>query len=543
MKSLLRGSGVALLATALLLPFAGLAQSGDPVPTIELITTTEGYDPIRYESAFMIADAWRELGFSVDVRPMEFSTILNLFYDRQEFDATILGWSGRVERLDPQHFLGTLHGEQTDLGGNNPGGYIDPVVDTLFEDQAREFDVDLRRIHVHQIQDVAAEDVPVNVLFYRDEVNAYNHRTFEGFVPMAGEAIYTEWLPFDVRPLTDKRVITIGTPQEPDTINPLDSTSVWGWKFMRLVYDKLVRLSPDIEPVPWAAEEITPVDDVTIDVLIREGMLFHDGMPVTPEDVKFTYDYFIAKDFAYFRPFYRVIDTVELVGERTVRFNLKEPNAPFITVTLSQIPILPQHIWEGIEEPADLAPGEIPTVGSGPMVFDRYERGEYKRVLTFEDHFRADEIDIDGIDWIIYADQEGVLTGLITEECDMTAWRLEPGGIPVAEAQEHLTVVSVPDFGYYHLTMNLRRSPFDDVEARRALSLAIDKNTIIDVLLDGRGEPGTSVIAPVNAFWHNPDVAKYPWTATYDMDMARSMLEDAGYSWDAQGRILLPAND
>jgi len=537
-RTVLKGSSVLLVA--LLLPFAGLAQSGEPVPTIELLTTTEAYDPIRYEAAFIMADAWEQLGFSVDVRPMEFGTLLDRFYDRQVFDACILGWSGRVERLDPQHFLSTLYGEQTVMGGNNPGGYIDPAVDELFELQAREFDATARRAYVHQIQDIVAQAVPVNVLFYRDEVNAYNHRTFEGFVPMAGEAIYTEWIPFDLSPLTDKRIITIGTPQEPDTINPLDSTSVWGWKFMRLVYDKLVRLSPDIEPINWAAEEIDLVDDVTMDVLIREGMTFHDGVPVTAADVKFTYEYYIEQGFAYFASFLRPIDSVELVGERTVRFNLKEPSATFITVTLSQIPILPKHIWEGIEVAADLAPGDIPTVGSGPMVFDQFERGQYKRVLTFEDHFRADEIDIDGIEWIIYADQEGVLTGLITGECDMTAWRLEPGGIPVAEGQAHLTVVSVPDFGYYHLTMNLRRVPFDDVAVRRALSLAIDKDTIINVLLDGRGEPGTSVIAPVSAFWHNPGVVQYPWTATYDMALARSILEEAGYTWDAQGRIQLP---
>jgi len=510
----------------------------EPVPEIELITTTEAYDPIRYETAFMVAEGWEGLGFQVNVRPMEFSTILDRFYHEQDFDATILGWSGRVERLDPQHFLGTLHGDQADLGANNPGGYVNPDYDNLFEAQMREFDVDARRAMVLEMQAIAAKEAPLDVLYYRDEVNAYNHERFSNFVVMAGEAIYNEWTPLQVEPLTEKTVLTIGTPQEPDTINPLASTSVWGWKFMRLYYDKLVRLSPDIEPVPWAAEELIPVDDVTLDVIVRSGMLFHDGEPVTVEDVQFTFEYYIEKDFAYFRPFFAPIESVEIVDENTVRFHLKEPFAPLVTVTLSQLPILPKHVWADIENPADLTPDQIPTVGSGPFVFDRYDRGEYKRIVTFEDHFSAEDIKIDAVEYRVYADSEGVFTGLITGEIDMTAWRLEPGQIPLAEREEHITVVSVPDFGYYHLTYNLRREPFDDVAVRQALAHLVDKDTIITVLLEGRGEPGTSVIAPINAFWHNPDVVRYP----YDPERAREILEEAGYRWDDEGRILFPGD-
>ncbi len=509
---------------------------GTLVPEIEILTTTEAYDPIRYEAGFMIAEEWEAMGFRVTVRPMEFSTLLARVGDEQDFDVHILGWSGRVDRLDPQHFLGTLHGEQIELGGMNRGGYVNPIYDALFVAQSKEFDSDVRRELVLEMQMISTRDVPINVLFYRDEVNAYNNTTFSNYVVMAGEALYNEWTPLNVVPLTDKRVLTIGTPQEPDSINPLTSTSVWGWKLMRMYYDKLVRLSPDIEPIPWAAEEIIPVDDVTLDIILRGGMTFHDGEPVTVEDVKFTFDYYIEHDFAYFRSFFAVIDETEILGDNHVRFNLKEPYAPFVTVTLSQIPILPKHIWENIENPTDLTPAQIPTVGSGPFVFDRYDRGEYKRILTFEDHFAADQINIDAVEYIIYADSEGVFTGLLMGEIDMTAWRLEPGQIPIAEREDHVTVVNVPDFGYYYLTFNTRREPFGETVVRQALSHLIDKNTIIDVLLEGRGEVGTSLVAPINAFWHNPESIRYE----FNREVARELLEDAGFRWDAQGRIMFP---
>jgi peptide/nickel transport system substrate-binding protein len=152
----------------------------------------------------------------------------------------------------------------------------------------------------------------------------------------------------------------------------------------------------------------------------------------------------------------------------------------------------------------------------------------------FEDHFHADEIAVDGVEFVVYADMEGVFTGLQTQQVDMTAWRMEPGQIPLAEAEDHLTVVTVPDFGYFHLTYNTRRAPFDDVAARRALTMALDRERMVNVLLDGRGEVGSSVIAPVNTFWHNPFVERFD----YDLDAARAELEEAGYSWDDDGRLM-----
>ncbi len=512
------------------------AQAQEPVPQIEILTTTEAYDPIRYEAAFMVADTWRELGFDVIVRPLEFSTLLERFYDQQDFDVTILGWSGRVDRLDPQHFLSTLDSRQTSLGSNNPGGYANPEYDALFDAQAAEFDADARRAIVHEMQELVAPDAPLVVLYHRDEVIAYNATTFTDMVTMAGEGLYNEWTPLEATPLTDDRVLTIGSPQEPDTLNPLDSTSVWGWKWMRMYYDKLVRLSPEVEPLPWAAASIDAVDDVTIDITLREGMTFHDGEPVTAEDVKFTFDYYVDQDFGYFRAFLSPIESVDVTGPLSVRFNLADPFAPFITVTLSQIPILPAHIWSDIADPADLAPDQIPQIGSGPFQFDRYDRGEYKRLTVYPEHFAAADIAIEAMEMIVYADSEGVFTGMQTGELDMTAWRMEPGQIPLAEQNEDLVVVGVPDFGYFHMTWNLRNTPFDNVAARRALTMATDRQHMVNVLLDGRGEVGSSVVAPVNAFWHNPFIERFD----YDMEAARAELEAAGFSWDADGRIHAP---
>jgi len=527
------------ILSTLLLPVALLTTpvlAQQRVAPVELITTTEAYDPIRYEAAFIIAEAWRELGLDVTVRPTEFRTALDRFYGNQDFDAVILGWSGRVDRLDPQFFLGTLDSRQSELGGNNPGGYINPEYDALYDAQSQQFDPDNRRDIVWEMQELYMPDIPTVVLFHRDEVVAYNHNTFTDIPVMAGEGLYSEWTPLQARPLTDRAVLRIGGPQEPDNVNPLDSTSVWGWKWMRMYYDRLVRLSADVEPVPWAAVEVTAVDETTVDVTLREGMRFHDGEPVTAADVAFTFNYYMTQDYSYFNAYLAPLAAVEQTGELSVRFTLSEPSAPFAIITLSQIPILPRHIWESIDNPGELSPEDIPTVGSGPLRFERHDRGEFMSLSRNDDHFSAGTVALEGVEFIIYADMEGVFTGLLTEQIDMTAWRMEPGQIPLAEAEDHLTVISVPDFGYFHLTYNLRREPFNDRAARRALTMAMDRERMVNVLLDGRGEVGTTVVAPVNAFWHNPFTERFD----YDMDAARAELETAGYTWDAEGRLLRP---
>lgn len=527
-KTILRGL---MLSAALWAPLTAAAQT--KLPAIELVTTTEAYDPIRYEGAKIIAEAWQQLGLQVTVQPTEFSTLLAKLYDQQDFSALISGWSGRVDRLDPQFFLGQLYGPNGKPGANNPGGYQNPEYDALYEAQSREFDPEKRQEMVHKLQEIAAPDAPLVILFHRDEVIAFNKKNFEGFTPMAGEGLYSEWAPMQAKPLTDRKTLRYGGPQGPDNLNPMLANTTWAWKWMRLYYDRLVRLTPEVEAKNWMAESVTAVDDKTIEVKLREGLKFHDGNPVTAEDVKFSFDYLMNSDYGYFNSYLSALDNVAIIDPLTVRFNLKQPSAPFISTTLSQISILPKHIWEKIEDPQGLAPADIPTVGSGPFKFNQYTAGEFMKLDKFEDHFHAGEIGIDSVEFQILADSEGVFTALQTGKIDLTAWRMEAGQIPLAEQNGDLEVVSVPDFGFYNLNYNLRLPNFEDAAFRRALTRAIDRERIVNVLLDGRGEVGSSVVAPVNAFWHNPFTERFE----YDLDAAREELKAAGYSWGADGSL------
>jgi peptide/nickel transport system substrate-binding protein len=511
------------------------AAEGEPFPAIDLLTVTEDRRPEMHQASVMVADALRDLGFEINFIPMEFNAQLVRLLDEQDFDIAFAGYTARPERLDPTYFMGALHSGFADAGERNAGGYSNADYDTLFEEQQRTVDVEERRELVLRMQQIVADERPIEPLFHRDDTIAYNSDRWSNLTEMPGEAVYNEWVHYDAKPLTDDRFYTIGVAGDVDTINPLAAATGEAWKLLRLIYDKLVRITPENEIEPWAASSIETINNTTLDVTIREGMVFHDGTPATATDVQFTFDYFTQTQSPYFLSSLEPIESTEVVGSNVVRFHLREPFASFVGVTLSQIPILPKHIWEDVSSPIELPLDQVPTTGSGPFRFDSYDRGEYIRIVTNDDHWTAEDIDIDGIDYIIHADAEGVFTGLLTGEIDAHVDGLQPAHIAEASDASNLSLVNTPNFGYVYMEYNSRREPFDNPAFRQALAHAIDRETMVEVLMDGRGEPASSPIAPSNVAWHNSSIE----IPEFDPERACALLREAGYGRDSEGRVVV----
>src|SRR5699024_410191 len=229
-------------------------------------------------------------------------------------------------------------------------GFMNDEFDELADAQRTEVDQDKRRDIVFEAQEIMYEEIPLITLYVEQYSHAYNNERFDNMTIMPGEGIFNEWMPVDAKPLTDDKTLRIAALQDLDTINPIGAIGVYEWRNLRMVYDKLTRLAPDSTISPAAAESWEYLDDTTLEVKIREGMTFHDGEPVTVEDIKFSYDYFIDHQVAYFLSYVEPIESIEIKDENTVVFNLEQPYGPFINVTMTQIPILPKHIWENVVE-------------------------------------------------------------------------------------------------------------------------------------------------------------------------------------------------
>lgn len=523
---------------------AGGAPGGEAV-RIVMPTASVTFDPRRWEASLIVANAWKSLGIDVEVVPFPDFPSLAARTGRQPFnyDAFVSTFVGRPERLDPDALMhAPLHSAGIGDGGSNAFGYASPAYDRLADAQRRELDARKRRAIVFQMQELLAKDAPFITLYHNQNVVPYNKERFTAMVPMIGRGLWNFWTLVRARPAGRERTFRLGWADDIDTTNPLaNSTAV---ESMRLVYDFLARIDPDGQAVPWAAESWKKVTSTSVDVTLRQGLTFHDGRPVTVDDVVFSFEF--AKRFGtapYYRSALEPVKSVRRVNDRTVRILLERPFPPLFMITFPQVPILPRHIWEnvaqreGVESPARW--GNPAPVGSGPFRFVHWRRGEELMLRRFERHFNAPQAE--GFLAIHYANTEAVFQALVKGDVDIPDEGITPLQVGQARRVPHLGLATIDDFSVYYLGFNLRRPPFRDAAFRSAVKHTIDYKTIVEAALGGLGVPGTGMMAPVNKFWHNPAWAQ--WLNTdykFDLAEARRMLQGAGYSWDAQGRLHYP---
>ena len=148
-----------------------------------------------------------------------------------------------------------------------------------------------------------------------------------------------------------------------------------------MIYDRLAYLDPDLKVIPWAAESWTRIDPRNWDIKLRAGMKFHDGHPVTVEDLKFTFDFMLKWDRGNFWTVNQFLESTAIrdASNGIFRFTFKEPYGQFESYFLQLNVILPKHIWQNMM--AEQGVGDDPRrlridkpIGSGPFKFGRYRK-------------------------------------------------------------------------------------------------------------------------------------------------------------------------
>lgn len=293
----------------------------------------------------------------------------------------------------------------------------------------------------------------------------------------------------------------------------------------------LVRYNEDLEPVPWLAERWDTVrvapDTLELTFHLRRDVRWHDGVPTTAEDVRFTWERmhdprvaFPRKGFiAHWSP------EVEVPDSFTVRFRLR-PHADFLEFWTWDVP-LPAHILRDVP-PEELRnhPFAQQPMGNGPFRFVRRGPGQQ---LVFEANpdFPAGlggRPYLDRVVFRVMPDATARVTELFTGGVQLGF--LPPGPAERADQAAGIRLLAYPGQWWTQIAWNTRRAPFDDVRVRRALSLAIDREALLSTMLRGYGEPGRWTVTP--SHWQfDPDD---PETAPrHDPERARSLLTEAGW--------------
>ena len=508
----------------------GADELGDQLPEINFVIPTAGANSFRNELGRITAENWEEIGFEVDLEELEFGAHVDKAVVQQDFDASLLGWGGTPERIDPHTFIFDMHhSSTTGEGGRNTPGYENPEYDELAELQVTQPDEDERQQTVYEAQEILARDQPRTYIANEGGMHPYASARVENVDPTLGEGLNSFWNMISVTPL-DGDTVTMGYPSEIISLNPMQDLATPDRQFVRLLYDQLFRIGPDGLPRPWAAADDPTVEDdgETYTVEIRDDMTFHDGEDVTIDDVEFTYE--LYADSPTYSGLVEVIDEIDTSGNE-ITFHLDEPFAPFTANVLGQVYLFPEHIW-GDVEPEDLADFQDENwTGSGPFQFEDWERQSELQLRAFEDHFETPNterfIRIPG------ADVSQLVGDLEAGQIDFIGSVPQPATLDRIEEDDDLDAAVFEAIGYAKIAYNLRREPYDDVAVRRALSYSVPKEEYVDFIRDGMGTVTDSTISEHNEFWHNPDVEQF----RLDLDAAREELADAGYGWDDDGML------
>lgn len=539
-------AAVLLVAAAIAAP--GLrAQSPDPsrrVPPLTLLTTTIEYSSDRYEAALLIQEALGLLGVEALPRSMDQPVITSTSRSAPwDFDGFFLSWGSQPERIDPHHFTYNMfHSSNIRDRGENRSGFNSPEYDVIAEKAATSLDPQQRRQYVFQAQEYLADQAAILPLWFNHETQAYNKERLSHAVVQKGLGLFNYNHLTQVEILQGDPVLKVAHRQDIDHLNPLTVTQNTDQQIVALIYDFLARLDANNEAQPSAAAGWRVLDDLTVEVTLKPNLTFHDGHPLTADDVKFTWEYGKQWGFGRNESYVAVVESIETPDPTTVIFKLKEPYGPFISAGFVSVPILPRHIWENLHEREGL---ESPTrwnnphpIGSGPFTFGYWRRGEEIRLNRFDDYHTPARIE--GLLQIVYANPDAIIGALELRQVDMISPRLSPEQVSVLEAMPHVAITQTQGVGWTYFSYNLRRLPWRDLAFRKAMAHVIDTTAITDIILQDFATPAGpgQVISPAAGFWYNPDVTRYE----FDPEKAREILREAGYTWDAAGRLHYPAH-
>jgi peptide/nickel transport system substrate-binding protein len=317
------------------------------------------------------------------------------------------------------------------------------------------------------------------------------------------------------------RVAIIG---DESTLTPYTYVTGYpGWNILTLQYDTLYQLDAEGVPQPWlvtAAE--TSEDGLTITLELREDVTWHDGEPFTAADVKFTFDNFVAFPQSRFTRALRPVASTAVDGDYRVIITLTAPAPSFQLGTLADVPIMPEHIWGEIENPAEHIFESVTNIGTGPYKLVEYEADQYYRFEANADYF-AGAPNVAELVLVQFADDAGALAALRSGEVDMITRPIAPEQIELLRAQPGLAVQQGPLYTTQMITYDVTRSPFNRLEVRQAMALAIDRQDLVDTVYLGAATVG-------NLGWIHPASPYYNAniTSEYDPEQAQQILEDAG---------------
>lgn len=338
---------------------------------------------------------------------------------------------------------------------------------------------------------------------------------------------------------TEPAIVKVGWAGSPDSLNPGLAILVEAYTIFELVYDSMYELNLDGSFTLSLAESVERSDDGLVYTFkIRDGVKWHDGQPLTAEDISFTYNlYKDTPEYPYLNGYYTpYFESIETTANNEVVLTLTEA-IPNIESQLVFLYILPRHIWENANK---LEYENVEMIGSGPFKMAEYVQNEFVRLVANKEHF-ATPPKVDEVIFQTFENQDALVQAIKTGQLDMIT-EMPNTAVASLKTVENVEVVVgsplAPDVSDIIFNQTEEENcPKDaggictghpalrDRNVRLAMAHATDKQKLIDVILLGLGTPGLTLIPDGLGVWYNNSLKDYE----FDAAKANKILDDAGY--------------
>jgi peptide/nickel transport system substrate-binding protein len=278
---------------------------------------------------------------------------------------------------------------------------------------------------------------------------------------------------------------------------------------------------------------------------INQDAWWHDSTKVTAEDVNFTFNLVLDNEdeCALFGDYLKNVTEVVALDDYTVRITTEVPKATMLSI---MVPILPKHIWELIPtdqidscdywRDTDLFPDG--PVGSGPLVLSEYVKDDYIKMLAWPEYY-IDTVNFDELIYKVFTDDDSMMNALDSGELDVAT------GVPTGAWEDTLSTPNVDGqavkaLSLFELGMNcmpeILRENFNqasdnlemlNLSVRQAIAMCVNRTYIVDVILSGLADPGSSLIPTATDQWHYDVPASEEFE--FDLEAAKALLDAAGY--------------
>lgn len=307
-----------------------------------------------------------------------------------------------------------------------------------------------------------------------------------------------------------------------------------GWLRAGYTFDTLLWEDSTGEPIPWLATKwTTSQDQKEWRFTITQGAKFHDGQPLTVDDVVFSFNYLLSgpgsKTQAFAVRSMGVVQEVVADGQDVV-VRLKQPFAPFVEDIAQSVHIIPKHIWEAVTDPAKFRDPKA-LIGSGPYKLESLNEAEGSYLYVANEEFHLGAPYVKRLELVPARDELQAL-----QRGELDAAGLNEEGVPDEvlkpfESSKQYGLIKDPGNWNLALHFNLDKGfPYSDSKFRQAIAYAVDRKDMVGRILLGRGVPGSpGALAP-----EHPMAADGLPAYDRDVEKAKGLLDGIGLK-DANG--------